>query len=220
MVLLVIGVGVFYIDTDNYDPFFPFGFGAFAGAATVFFAVFGYDAMSTAAEESTDSQSTCPRRSSTRWPSRWCSTCWPALVLTGMVRTTATSTASGVLRGLRVVGLPARRRSSPRRDPRHPHGAVHLPPGRHPGLVLDEPRRAAAAWFAKTHPKHVPTRITWILGGSAVIAGFLPITEAAELTNIGILLAFVVVCIAVIVLRYRRPDLPRTFRRPGCRSCR
>ena len=50
---------------------------------------------------------------------------------------------------------------------------------------------------------------------SALIAGFLPIGEAAELTNIGILLAFVVVCIAVIVLRYKRPDLPRTFRCPG-----
>ena len=62
---------------------------------------------------------------------------------------------------------------------------------------------------------HAPTRITWILGvASAVIAGFLPISEAAELTNIGILLAFVVVCIAVIVLRYRRPDLPRSFRCP------
>ena len=62
----------------------------------------------------------------------------------------------------------------------------------------------------------MPTRVTWIVGvASAVIAGFLPIGEAAELTNIGILLAFVVVCIAVIVLRYRRPDLPRTFRCPG-----
>ena len=62
-------------------------------------------------------------------------------------------------------------------------------------------------WFAKTHPtRHVPTRVTWIVGvASAVIAGFLPIEEAAELTNIGILLAFVVVCVAVIVLRYRPP---------------
>jgi len=50
---------------------------------------------------------------------------------------------------------------------------------------------------------------------AAIIAGFLPIGEAAELTNIGILLAFVVVCIAVIVLRYKQPDLPRTFRTPG-----
>jgi APA family basic amino acid/polyamine antiporter len=71
-------------------------------------------------------------------------------------------------------------------------------------------------WFAKTHPvRHVPTRVTWIVGAaSAVIAGVLPIGQAAELTNIGILLAFVVVCVAVIVLRYRQPDLPRTFRCP------
>jgi basic amino acid/polyamine antiporter, APA family len=55
-----------------------------------------------------------------------------------------------------------------------------------------------------------------VLGvAAALIAGFLPIGEAAELTNIGILLAFVVVCIAVVVLRYRRPDLPRSFRTPG-----
>jgi APA family basic amino acid/polyamine antiporter len=73
------------------------------------------------------------------------------------------------------------------------------------------------AWFAKLHPvRRVPSRVTWIAGvASAVIAGFLPIREAAELTNIGILLAFVVVCVAVIVLRYRRPELPRTFRLPG-----
>ena len=72
-------------------------------------------------------------------------------------------------------------------------------------------------WFGKTSKRYdVPSRMTWVLGvASAVIAGFLPIGEAAQLTNIGILLAFVVVCVAVIVLRYRRPDLPRTFRCPG-----
>ena len=60
-------------------PFFPYGIGgAFTGAATVFFAVFGYDAMSTAAEESKDASATCRRRSCIRSPSRWSSTCWPA----------------------------------------------------------------------------------------------------------------------------------------------
>ena len=49
---------------------------------------------------------------------------------------------------------------------------------------------------------------------SAAFAGVLPIDIVAQLTNIGILLAFVVVCAAVIVLRYRSPDLPRTFRLP------
>jgi APA family basic amino acid/polyamine antiporter len=71
------------------------------------------------------------------------------------------------------------------------------------------------AWFAKTNKHHSPSRPVWIVGIiSAAIAGFVEIGTAAELTNIGILLAFVVVCAAVIVLRYRSPDLPRTFRVP------
>ena len=49
---------------------------------------------------------------------------------------------------------------------------------------------------------------------AALIAGFVPIAEAAELTNIGILLAFIVVSAAVIVLRYRSPEISRTFRTP------
>jgi APA family basic amino acid/polyamine antiporter len=61
----------------------------------------------------------------------------------------------------------------------------------------------------------VPTRVTWIVGvGSAILAGVLPINTVAELTNIGILSAFVVVCVAVIVLRYRSPEIPRSFRTP------
>ncbi|MEU0219858.1 amino acid permease C-terminal domain-containing protein, partial [Streptomyces sp. NPDC006265] len=71
-------------------------------------------------------------------------------------------------------------------------------------------------WYDNPHPTgHAPPRVPCRGGGaSAPIAGFLPIGEAAELTNIGILLAFVVVCAAVIVLRYRQPELPRTFRTP------
>ena len=62
VVLLVIVVGFFYIRTENYSPFFPFGVGgAITGAATVFFAVFGYDAMSTAAEESKDARRHMPK---------------------------------------------------------------------------------------------------------------------------------------------------------------
>lgn len=71
------------------------------------------------------------------------------------------------------------------------------------------------AWFAHTNDRHSPNRPVWIVGiVSAGIAGLVPIASAAELTNIGILLAFVVVSVSVIVLRYRRPELPRTFRVP------
>jgi APA family basic amino acid/polyamine antiporter len=71
------------------------------------------------------------------------------------------------------------------------------------------------SWFAKTNAHRSPSRPVWIVGVvSAGIAGFVKIGDAAELTNIGILLAFVIVSAAVIVLRYRSPELPRTFRTP------
>jgi APA family basic amino acid/polyamine antiporter len=60
-----------------------------------------------------------------------------------------------------------------------------------------------------------PQRVTWIAGiGSAVLAGVFPIRAVADLTNIGILSAFIVVCVAVILFRYTRPDTPRSFRLP------
>ncbi|MFG3306656.1 amino acid permease [Streptomyces wuyuanensis] len=219
VVLLVIAVGFFHIDTANYNPFFPFGVsGAFTGAATVFFAVFGYDAMSTAAEESKDAQRHMPKAIIYSLAISMVLYVLACLVLTGMQNYTEIDPESGFSTAFKAVGLEGlanviaigaiigiltvmftfmlgvtRVWFSMSRDGLLPH------------------------WFAKTHPtRHVPVRVTWIVGvGSALIAGFLPIGEAAELTNIGILLAFVVVCIAVIVLRYKQPDLPRTFRCPG-----
>jgi basic amino acid/polyamine antiporter, APA family len=219
VVLLVIGVGLFHVDTGNYHPFFPYGLsGAFTGAATVFFAVFGYDAMSTAAEESRDSQRHMPKAIIYSLVISMVLYVLACLVLTGMQKYDRIDKESGFSTAFKAVGL----------------GGVAdiIAVGAIIGILtvmftfmLGVTRVWFAMsrdgllprWFAKTHPtRHVPTRVTWIVGvASAVIAGFLPIEEAAELTNIGILLAFVVVCVAVIVLRYRRPDLPRTFRAPG-----
>ncbi|MGA5419762.1 amino acid permease [Streptomyces lavendulocolor] len=219
VVLLVIVVGFFHLTTDNYTPFFPYGVGgAFTGAATVFFAVFGYDAMSTAAEESKDAQRHMPKAILYSLAISMVLYVLACLVLTGMQNYTEIDPESGFSTAFKSVGLDGladviavgaiigiltvmftfmlgvtRVWFSMSRDGLLPH------------------------WFAKTHAtRHVPTRVTWIVGvASALIAGFLPIGEAAELTNIGILLAFVVVCVAVIVLRYKRPELPRTFRTPG-----
>ncbi|GAA1333220.1 amino acid permease [Saccharothrix algeriensis] len=219
IVLLVIVVGVFHIDTANYNPFFPFGLsGAFTGAATVFFAVFGYDAMSTAAEESKDSQRHMPKAIIYSLAISMVLYVLACLVLTGMVNYKDVDSESAFATAFSDIGLPAL--------------GIVISVGAVLGIttVLFTFLMGAARvgysmsrdgllpkWFAKTHPvKHVPTRTTWVLGiASAVIAGFLPIAEAAELTNIGILLAFVVVCIAVIVLRYKQPHLPRTFKTPG-----
>ncbi|WP_327371628.1 amino acid permease [Streptomyces sp. NBC_01217] len=219
VVLLVIGVGVFHIDTANYAPFFPFGVsGAFTGAATVFFAVFGYDAMSTAAEESKDAQRHMPKAILYSLAISMVLYVAACLVLTGMQSYKDIDPESGFSTAFKSVGLTRL--------------ADVIAVGAIIGILtvmftfmLGVTRvwfsmsrdGLLPKWFARTHPtRHVPTRVTWIVGAaSAVIAGFLPIGEAAELTNIGILLAFVVVCIAVIVLRYKRPGLPRTFRTPG-----
>ncbi|MFG3248763.1 amino acid permease [Streptomyces sp. NPDC048187] len=218
VVLLVIGVGVFHINTSNYHPFFPFGIsGAFTGAATVFFAVFGYDAMSTAAEESKDAQRHMPKAIIYSLIISMVLYVAACLVLTGMQDYKDIDPESGFSTAFKSVGLSSL--------------ADVIAVGAIIGILtvmftfmLGVTRvwfsmsrdGLLPKWFAKTHPtRHVPTRVTWIVGfASAAIAGFLPIGEAAELTNIGILLAFVVVCAAVIVLRYRQPDLPRTFRTP------
>ncbi|WP_369199113.1 amino acid permease [Streptomyces djakartensis] len=218
VVLLVIGVGVFHIDTANYNPFFPYGVGgAFTGAATVFFAVFGYDAMSTAAEESKDAQRHMPKAIIYSLVVSMVLYVAACLVLTGMQNYKDIDPESGFSTAFKSVGLSGL--------------ADVIAVGAIIGILtvmftfmLGVTRvwfsmsrdGLLPKWFAKTDPKrHVPTRVTWIVGvASAAIAGFLPIGEAAELTNIGILLAFVVVCAAVIVLRYRQPDLPRSFRTP------
>ncbi|MFJ9815181.1 amino acid permease [Streptomyces sp. NPDC101151] len=218
VVLLVIGVGVFHINSANYNPFFPFGIGgAFTGAATVFFAVFGYDAMSTAAEEAKDAQRHMPKAIIYSLAISMVLYVAACLVLTGMQNYKDIDPESGFSSAFESVGLSGL--------------ANVIAVGAIIGILtvmftfmLGVTRvwfsmsrdGLLPRWFAKTHPtRHVPTRVTWIVGvASALIAGFLPIGEAAELTNIGILLAFVVVCVAVIVLRYRQPELPRSFRTP------
>ncbi|WP_030435964.1 amino acid permease [Actinoplanes subtropicus] len=219
VVLLVIVVGMFHINTANYTPFFPYGWGgAITGASTVFFAVFGYDAMSTAAEESHDARRHMPRAIIYSLVISMILYVLACLVLTGMQHYTEIDPESGFSSAFASVGLSGL--------------ADVIAVGAIIGILtvmftfmLGVTRvwysmsrdGLLPRWFSHLHPaRQVPSRVTWIAGVvSAIIAGFLPIEQAAELTNIGILLAFVVVCVAVIVLRYRRPDLPRAFRLPA-----
>lgn len=219
LVLVVIGAGVFFINTDNYSPFFPMGFGGtVSGAAIVFFAVFGYDAMSTAAEESTESRKHMPKAIIYSLAISMVLYVLACLVLTGMQHYTEINPDAGFSKAFASVGMPGL--------------ATLIAAGAVVGILtvmFTFMLGVTRVWysmsrdgllpkvFAKTHPtRRVPTLVTWIVGiVSAVIAGLVPIGEAAKLTNIGILMAFIVVSVAVIVLRYRRPDLPRTFRCPG-----
>jgi len=217
LILFIIGLGVFYIKAGNYDPFMPAGFGpVLTGAATVFFAVFGYDAMSTAAEEAEDGKKHMPKAIVLSLIIAMTLYVAATLVLTGMQRYTEIDPEAGFASAFTGVGLPViasiisvfavlsiltvmltfllgvtRVWFSMSRD----------------GLL--------PTWFAAVDRHGTPQRVTWIAGiGSALLAGVFPIREVADLTNIGILSAFVVVCVAVILFRYTRPDEPRSFRLP------
>jgi basic amino acid/polyamine antiporter, APA family len=217
LILFIIGLGFFYINTNNYSPFMPSGFGpVLAGSATVFFAVFGYDAMSTAAEEATDGKKHMPKAIILSLIIAMLLYVAATLVLTGMQNYRDIDPKAGFASAFNGVGLPViatiisvfavlsiltvmltfllgvtRVWFSMSRD----------------GLL--------PGWFAKTDRHGTPQRVTWIAGGgSALLAGVFPIKAVADLTNIGILAAFVVVCLSVIIFRYKKPDAPRTFRLP------
>jgi basic amino acid/polyamine antiporter, APA family len=217
IVLAVIVVGSFYIDADNLSPYFPHGLGGAAtGAATVFFAVFGYDAMSTAAEESKEAERNLPKAIIYSLAIAMVLYLLAATVLTGMVNYNDLADTAAFSAAFESAGLSG--------------FSKVVAVGAIVGIItvlfsfmLGASRIWYAisrdgllpAWFAKTNRHHSPSRPVWIVGlVSAGIAGFVSIGDAAELTNIGILLAFAVVSAAVIVLRYRSPELPRTFRTP------
>ena len=217
IVVAVIAVGVFFIDTDNLTPYFPHGVGGAAtGAATVFFAVFGYDAMSTAAEESKEAERNLPKAIVLSLAIAMVLYLLAATVLTGMVDYRDLSDTAAFSAAFEAVGLAG--------------FSKVVAVGAIVGIItvlfsftLGASRVWYAIsrdgllpqWFARTNEHRSPHRPVWIVGVvSAGIAGFVSIGEAAELTNIGILLAFIVVSAAVITLRYRSPDLPRTFRTP------
>ncbi|MDF3141894.1 MULTISPECIES: amino acid permease [unclassified Streptomyces] len=219
IVLLVIVVGFTKINADNLSPFAPFGLnGAFTGAATVFFAVFGYDALSTAAEESVEARKKLPKAMMISLAVSMGLYVLVCIVLTGIQHYSDLNPNSGISSAFASVGL---------------NGFANvIAVGAVIGIVtvtfsfmMGASRLWYAlsrdglmpAWFGAIHPKRkVPHRATWVIGVvSAVLAGVLPINAVAELTNIGVLLAFVVVSAAVLVLRYRKPDLKRGFRCPG-----
>lgn len=217
IVLAVVVVGAFYIKSANLHPYFPFGFGGAAtGAATVFFAVFGYDAMSTAAEEAKDATRILPKAILLSLAISMVLYLLACTVLAGMQKYTKINPTSGFSSAFESVGLSK--------------FADVVAVGAIVGIItvllsfmLGASRVFYAisrdgllpAWFAKTNKAQAPYRPTWIIGVvSAALAGLFPINEVAQLTNIGILLAFVVVSAAVIMLRYRSPELPRTFKTP------
>ena len=238
-VLFVILVGAFYVNPDNWHPFAPFGMsglsifgtpvmgqtnaggqpvGMLAGAAIIFFAYIGFDSVSTHAEEAKNPRRDVPIGIIASL--LICTVLYIAVVavLTGMVSYTKISVDAGVSDAFKQAGLPwaefiiaaagvagitsvllVLMLSGPR---------VFLAMARD-GMV---PRK----FFGDVHPTfRTPHRSTILIGVFvAVLTGFLPIDALLHLTNIGTLFAFLVVCVAVLIMRRTNPDAERPFRVP------
>jgi APA family basic amino acid/polyamine antiporter len=217
-VILVIVAGAPYVRVENWRPFMPYGFGGVVeGAAVVFFAVFGYDTLTTAAEEARDPQTQLPRAVLLSLAISLTLYIAMSLVLTGIVPYRTLDNPAPVAAAFTAIGLP--------------WATFVVSVAAVAGIVsvmlafmLGCARIWFAmcrdgllpAWFSKTHPRfRTPHRPTLVIGAlTALVAGFFPIQEVAELVNIGTLSAFIVVCIAVLALRRTRPDVHRSFRVP------
>jgi APA family basic amino acid/polyamine antiporter len=237
IILLVIATGVAFIHPSNYAPFIPPNTGAFGqfgwsgvvrGAAVIFFAYIGFDAVSTAAQEARDPQRDMPRGILGSLvictvlyvvvsavmvglvPHRELAGPAPMAVAIDAARTAAAGTAwSGVMRAMSMlvkIGILAGLSSTM---------VVQM---------MAQPRIFMAmaqdgllpAWAGRIHPRHRTPHVTTLITGGivAIAAGFTPIAVLGELVSIGTLLAFVIVSLGVLVLRRREPDRPRPFRTP------
>ena len=212
-------LGAFYIEPSNWTPFAPNGFvGISSAAAIIFFAYIGFDAVSTAAEETKDPQKDMPFAIIASLIVCTVIYILVAVVLTGMLPWTQLGTAEPLATAFsaRGMGWPALIISL---------GAVFATTSVLLVFQLGQPRiffsmardGLLPSWAAKVHPKYrTPHVTTWITGiAVAVFSGFANINEVVELTNIGTLFAFLLVCIGVIVLRVKDPGRPRPFRVPG-----
>ena len=213
-----VGLGAMHIDTANYTPFAPNGWaGIHQGAAIVFFAYIGFDAISTAAEETKNPQRNMPIGILAGLAVCTVIYVIVGLVATGIVPYTQLKAADPLARALELAGLPIASWFVA-------FGAVVSLSAVLLVFQYGQPRIFLAMardgllprWAAKVHPKYRTPHVTTVVTGLVVAAGALVAdeNEIYDLTNIGTLFAFAIVCIGVLVLRYKEPDRPRPFRVP------
>jgi basic amino acid/polyamine antiporter, APA family len=215
---LFVVVGAMHIDPANYQPFAPNGFrGIHQGAAIVFFAYIGFDAISTAAEETKNPQRNMPI--GILGGLAICTVIYIIVgaVATGLVPYTQLRSSDPLAHALQQAGLPVASWIVA-------FGAVVSMTAVLLVFQYGQPRIFYAMardgllppWAAKIHPRYRTPHVTTIVTGVLVALGALVADDDAtyDLTNIGTLSAFAMVCIGVLVLRIKEPDRPRPFRVP------
>ena len=239
IVLMVIGIGVFFINPANWTPFAPYGYtgvsffgktifgqeaaggqplGMFAGAAIIFFAYIGFDSVSVHSEEAKNPAKDVPIGIIASLII--CTILYIAVsaVLTGMVPYQDINIDAPVVDAFRRAGVTWMQ--------------YLVAAGAMTGItsvllvmMLSQPRVMLAlardglvpkGFFGDIHPKfRTPWKSTILTGVFvAAMAGFIPLSILAEMTSIGTLFAFVVVCGAVLVMRKTNPNANRPFRAP------
>jgi APA family basic amino acid/polyamine antiporter len=220
--LLVLGLfvvlGATHIDPANYKPFAPNGWiGIHQGAAIVFFAYIGFDAISTAAEETRDPQRNMPVGILAGLAICTLIYVIVGIVATGLVPYQQLKAADPLARALEVAGLTMASWIVA-------FGAVVSLTAVLLVFQYGQPRIFFAmardgllpGWASKVHPKYRTPHITTVVTGVVVALGSLVAdeNEIYDLTNIGTLCAFAIVCVGVLVLRYKDPSRERPFRVP------
>ena len=218
VIALFIAIASMNVNPQNWIPFSPFGWGGvMKGASLIFFAYVGFDAVSTTAEEAINPQRDLPI--GIVGSLTICTILYIVVsgLLTGMVPYKSLNVASPISHSLLMLGY------------RTAAGMVGV--GALAGLTtvmlvlfygLSRVFFAMArdgllpAYFAVANPKtKTPVRIILVSGAlMASTSALIPISDLAELVNIGTLFAFIVVCTGVLVLRYTKPDLIRPFKTP------
>jgi len=217
-IAIFVCVAMANIHTNNWHPFAPFGWNGIAqGAAIIFFAYIGFDAVSTAAEETINPQRNLPIGIITSVIICTLVYMLVAILLTGIIHYSDLNVSSPVAYAMLHIGYPL------------VAGIIAL--GAIAGLttvilvMFYGLTRVLLAMsrdgllppiFAKVHPRtQTPVPVILISGVIiALMSGLMPLRETAALVNIGTLSAFIIVCTGVIALRIMQPDLPRPFKLP------
>jgi APA family basic amino acid/polyamine antiporter len=228
VIVLFIGIGFMFVKHANWVPFIPkntgvsghFGWsGILRGAGVIFFAYIGFDAVSTAAQETKNPQRDMPIGIMGSLGISTILYILVAIVLTGIVSYTTLNVSDPIAVGVNAMGS-----SMFWLRPIIKLAAIAGLSSVVLVMLMGQPRiffsmakdGLLPEIFAKVHPKFKTPYISTILTCTValIIAGTLPISILGELVSIGTLLAFAIVSISIIVLRKTKPDVPRPFRTP------